>query len=218
MGGENEPFREDFLRQGKQRRDGCWVWTGRQRAGYGVLRIGDKERYAHRVAWELHHGKNPFPASHVVACHACDEPLCVRAEHLWLGDAADSWLDLQLKGRGHAPPILVRRATGAALAPHEMLGVVADYLAGTLPLALFWMRYGVHPVRSEPWLQARLAPIWAEVRRLTRAARRTRPPVPPDRVHRSYAQYPAYFLADTPARRDPTSGPPTPASLRRWKG
>lgn len=222
-GGESDPFLEDFLRQAKKQRDGCWVWTGLQRAGYGIQRLGDKERYAHRVAWELNHGKNPFAASRVQVCHACDETLCVRAEHLWLGDAADSWLDLQLKGRGSTPSLLVRRATGAALTPPELLGVVADYLSGTLPLALFWTRYGVHPVRSEPWLQARLAPLWAEARRLSRAARRARPPVPPDRVHRSYAQYPAYFGADVfganvASRRDPTHGPPTPASLRRWKG
>lgn len=215
---ENDPFGEDFLRQSKRRRDGCWVWTGSQRAGYGTQRVGGKERYAHRVAWELSHGPNPFPASRVLVCHACDETLCVRTEHLWLGDAADSLLDLQLKGRGHVPSILLWRASGAALAPSEMLGVIADYLWGSLPLALFWTRYGVHPVRSEPWLQGRLAPIWAEARRLARAARRTRPPVPPDRVHRSYAQYPPSFLGDTTARRDPTSGPPTPASLRRWRG
>ena len=77
----------------------CWLWTGsRQPRGYGhfypKLHVG---LYAHRVSWELAFG--PIPAGlHVL--HHCDNPPCVRPEHLFVGTRSDNMKDMLAKGRG----------------------------------------------------------------------------------------------------------------------
>lgn len=76
----------------------CWPWTGTTRKGYGVVSIqNSKNRDAHIVAWELHHGV-PVPAGMVVR-HSCDNPPCVNPAHLLLGTHADNSNDKVERGR-----------------------------------------------------------------------------------------------------------------------
>lgn len=80
----------------------CWLWMGaRQVSGHGVLGIrGSKLGRAHRVSYELCIG--PIPPGMSV-CHRCDNPPCVRPDHLFLGSQADNIADMKAKGRaGHA--------------------------------------------------------------------------------------------------------------------
>jgi len=82
---------------------GCWEWA-RSRApnGYGRLKIGTRTVYAHRAAWTLHFG--PIPPG-LFVCHRCDNPPCVRPDHLFLGTSADNVRDSIEKGRwGHRRP------------------------------------------------------------------------------------------------------------------
>lgn len=81
-----------------QRGTGCWVWTAsRYPGGYGQFRRkGGPLRGTHRVAWELARG--PIPEGlHV--CHRCDNPVCVRPSHLWLGTHSENMQDAHRKGR-----------------------------------------------------------------------------------------------------------------------
>lgn len=78
----------------------CWVWTAginRQRGGYGMfaLRKGVIRR-AHRIAWEL--SRDPIPDG-IDVLHRCDNPPCVRPDHLFLGTDADNVADMIRKGR-----------------------------------------------------------------------------------------------------------------------
>jgi hypothetical protein len=78
----------------------CWVWT-RARTGFGYGKIGRglRERRtidAHRLSWEIHHGPVP-PGLHVL--HKCDNPPCVRPEHLFTGTRSDNMSDAESKGR-----------------------------------------------------------------------------------------------------------------------
>jgi hypothetical protein len=77
---------------------GCWLWQGAQhRQKYGRVGFkGNRAAYTHRVAWELTHG--PIPdGMHVL--HKCDNPQCVRPEHLFLGTHRDNMRDMANKGR-----------------------------------------------------------------------------------------------------------------------
>jgi len=82
---------------------GCWRWVGRVNAqGYGYVRKVDgvtwptPEMAAHRLAWVESHG--PVPMG-LCVCHTCDNPPCVRPDHLWVGNGAENHRDMMVKGR-----------------------------------------------------------------------------------------------------------------------
>lgn len=74
----------------------CWTFSPRFASGYGKLSNGDRKLRAHRVAYELFVGPIP-PGMHVL--HVCDNPPCVRPEHLFLGNHRDNMRDMEAKGR-----------------------------------------------------------------------------------------------------------------------
>lgn len=77
--------------------DGCWFWTGTVAGGYGQFSAADGSRVtAHRFSWELQNGAIP---EGLLACHDCDNPLCVRPTHIFLGDTSANMRDMSAKGR-----------------------------------------------------------------------------------------------------------------------
>ena len=75
----------------------CWLWTsGLTHSGYGAFWYKGKTHPASRMAYIFEHG--PIPKEKVV-CHTCDNPKCVRIDHLWLGTIAENQTDAQRKGR-----------------------------------------------------------------------------------------------------------------------
>lgn len=83
--------------------EGCWEWRGaRLVSGYGIIRDRGARLRAHRVAWEMHYG--PIPPGMQV-CHRCDNPPCVRPDHLFLGTNEDNMADMRLKHRAATPPV-----------------------------------------------------------------------------------------------------------------
>ena len=77
----------------------CWNWTSAlNRKGYGHIWNGTKAIAAHRASWEMHNG--PIPDGMFV-CHHCDNPRCVRPDHLFVGTATDNLRDMHSKGRGN---------------------------------------------------------------------------------------------------------------------
>lgn len=79
----------------------CEPWTGSVRPdGYGTVSLFNKNHYAHRLAYAWSHGITLSDISHMVVLHMCDNPTCVRVDHLRLGSHADNSLDMAVKGRG----------------------------------------------------------------------------------------------------------------------
>lgn len=79
----------------------CWLWTGGHFAdGYGAIRHNNKPTGTHRLSWEMHNG--PIPNG-LCVLHHCDNPPCVRPDHLFLGTKKDNAVDMGQKGRNYFP-------------------------------------------------------------------------------------------------------------------
>ena len=81
--------------------DNCWIWTGgvagRRNCKHGTIRRSKTEKvYAHRLSWEIHFGDIP---GGLEVLHKCDNPVCVRPDHLFLGTQGDNNQDRERKGR-----------------------------------------------------------------------------------------------------------------------
>ena len=93
---------ERFWKRVKKTKD-CWEWQGMKKKDglpYGLVKIFFRRFYAHRVAWELTNG--PIPKG-LNVLHRCDNPVCVRPSHLFLGTQADNIADMVSKGRNRSP-------------------------------------------------------------------------------------------------------------------
>ncbi len=82
--------------------NGCWTWTAQKaknkgRFNYGYLAVKGRPTLAHRISWSIHFGE---PASGLCVLHKCDNPSCVRPDHLFLGSMRDNMIDRDVKGRG----------------------------------------------------------------------------------------------------------------------
>ena len=77
--------------------DGCWEWqAGTNTYGYGTFNLNKKTRSAHRVSWAISRG----PISEgMCILHHCDNPACVRLDHLFIGTHSDNNNDSVAKGR-----------------------------------------------------------------------------------------------------------------------
>lgn len=76
---------------------GCWEWQGaKNKSGYGVVFFGNKNYRAHRISWLLTNGQI---LDGMVICHACDNPGCVRPDHLSPGTPIENHNDMKHKGR-----------------------------------------------------------------------------------------------------------------------
>lgn len=93
----SKPLAERFWPK-VEKTDGCWWWVAAYTnpRGYGVIVDHGRNRQAHRVSYELTYG--PIPEG-LYVCHTCDNRLCVRPTHLFVGSHRDNQLDKIAKGR-----------------------------------------------------------------------------------------------------------------------
>lgn len=83
--------------------NGCWERTGTKNSqGYGLFSLAAGETvFAHRHSYRTYRG--PIPRG-LLVCHTCDNPRCVRPDHLWVGTVSDNNADARSKGRAIPPP------------------------------------------------------------------------------------------------------------------
>lgn len=116
-----------------EKTDGCWLWHGSRRPkGYGIFWFRGERTGAHRASHALFVGP---VVDGLDVCHRCDNPRCVRPDHLFLGTRSENLRDAVEKGRMRHPDtrgqrngnsrltltvvttIRERRANGERLAP-----------------------------------------------------------------------------------------------------
>jgi DNA-directed RNA polymerase specialized sigma24 family protein len=89
-------FRQRFWEKVNRTPD-CWTWTGAaNRTGYGSVRRRPHMYAAHRLSYEFAYG--PIPEG-LWVLHRCDNPPCVRPDHLFLGTQRENNEDCSRKQR-----------------------------------------------------------------------------------------------------------------------
>jgi hypothetical protein len=137
MKGKRQPVVERFWE--KVNRDGpisrlelgpCWVWTNATNGHYGKIGVEGRPVSVHRVSWELHYG--PVPEG-LLVLHHCDEQLCVKPDHLFLGTHRDNTQDMVQKGRDRFPPPFPRGEAhyAARLTRAQVIEIRSRYPAET---------------------------------------------------------------------------------------
>ena len=75
----------------------CWIWVAaRTEKGYGRYFHNGRLERAHRASWMIHVGEIP---DGMQVLHDCDNPACVKPEHLWLGTNRQNMDDKIAKDR-----------------------------------------------------------------------------------------------------------------------
>lgn len=135
-----------------QKTDGCWLWTATRKPGwYGKFRFNGKQENAHRVAYILTYGTIP---DGLWVLHRCDNPLCVRPDHLYLGTHQDNVRDRQERGRAacgdnngsrmHPERILSgEQCSWAKLTAAEVAAIRQEYALGNTTYHKLAAKYGV---------------------------------------------------------------------------
>lgn len=139
----------------------CWLWTaGKTPNGYGKHKVCRTTIGAHRFSYELHYGKVP---AGMLVCHRCDNPICVRPDHLFLGTPADNMADKVRKGRQakgkqlNLPSVCGERNPNAKLMFAQVTMIREEHASGRTSYRLLAERFGVSKgmiafiVRGENW-------------------------------------------------------------------
>lgn len=117
----------------------CWIWTAsKDTNGYGRMsrgKIRETPVSATHVSWFLEHGTWPNAG----CLHHCDNPPCVRPDHLFDGDQAANSADMAAKGRSTRG----ERSGSAKLTDALAIEIRARYAAGSISQAKLAAEYGV---------------------------------------------------------------------------
>lgn len=117
--------------------DNCWFWIGGSNEHrYGVFWFRNRLHKAHRVSWIIHNGEIPDGMD---ILHKCDNPPCVRPDHLFVGDAKINGLDAASK---HRTP-QGERHWNSKLTAEQVLEIRANYVKWAKNQSAVAAKYGI---------------------------------------------------------------------------
>lgn len=82
----------------------CIEWTASNVRGYGQMWANGRQRRATHIAIMLETGK--WPESGKIVCHHCDNPKCVRFDHLYVGTQVENQRDTFRRGPTPIPKMV----------------------------------------------------------------------------------------------------------------
>jgi hypothetical protein len=114
--------------------EGCWIWTAyKNYRGYGQYSYYGRLTHAHRAAYRIVYGSIPEGC---VICHRCDNPSCVRPDHLFAGTQLDNMRDMIKKGRRGKGAAKITREDARLIRTRHNSGETVHQLAES---------YNLHP-------------------------------------------------------------------------
>ncbi len=78
--------------------DYCWVWIGchSKKNGYGRIGIDGNNYIADRISYWIHYKIDPLELE---VCHECNNPSCIRPDHLFLGTHTQNMRHMIIENR-----------------------------------------------------------------------------------------------------------------------
>lgn len=101
--------------------EGCHVWQGFSKNGYGVTSLNGRLEQAHRASWKVFIGDIPLGMQ---VNHKCHNRLCINPEHLYVGTQVENMADMDRAGRRNAA--IGERNGNAKLNPELVLAIRND--------------------------------------------------------------------------------------------
>lgn len=134
----------------------CWLWEPTAASGkYGAVGIKGLPGRSNRAAWYLTFGEIP-EGMHVL--HRCDNPPCVRPDHLFLGTNLDNHYDKMAKGRqARGASVSGENCPSSKLSTSQVLEIRRQHEARETSIRELSRRYSVSRptikaiVRRETW-------------------------------------------------------------------
>ena len=124
----------------------CWEYKS-PRSGssqdYPQIRYGGKYWVVSRLSWFLSFGEIP---EGMFICHHCDNPKCVRPDHLFVGTADDNNKDKAKKGRAKSGGEKLRKLSNA-----ELLSAFMDYNSGKSSMRKLSVKLGLSQPKLSKW-------------------------------------------------------------------
>lgn len=127
--------------------DNCWEYTGPKNGftqGYALTHYEGKYWTVSRLAWVLTYGSIP---DGLLICHHCDNPRCVRPDHLFLGTYTDNNRDKSAKGRAKSGGDKLRKLTD-----EQIVEVFSKHRSGRYSTAMLGIEYNVSQQCMSDWI------------------------------------------------------------------
>lgn len=109
--------------------NGCWEYNN-ERCGkmHAPVTFKGVHTHAHRISWELHHGKIPKGK---FILHNCDNGICVNPAHLRIGTQKENMHDMFSRGRGYKFPVRKGEQHGMAkISEEDVREIRKSYASG----------------------------------------------------------------------------------------